>query len=77
MSVFFKTKLMNTHMSGHNNNAITTKPKAEPFRISDGIMKTGKYRKKKLSEVPKYYLGWMLKKMDLDPTRMLMIKELL
>jgi len=77
MSVFFKTKLMSTHMSGHNNNLITTKPKAEPFRVSDGVMRIGKYRKKKLSELPKWYLRWMLKEMDLNPTRVSMIKEVL
>ena len=59
MSVFFKTKLMSTHMSGHNNNVITTvdQKHLEPFRVSDGVMRIGKYRKKKLSELP-WYLRW-------------------
>ena len=68
---------MRDNRSSSINNAITTKAKPEPFRVSDGVMKIGKFKTKKISDVPKYYLRWMLKNIDLDSQRIAMINDLL
>ncbi len=68
---------MHAHRSGNNNNQITGKQKLEPFRITDGVMKIGKYKGKKLSEIPREYLQWMIKEMDLSASRASAIKDIL
>jgi len=68
---------MRDNRSSSINSAITTKVKPEPFRVSDGVMKIGKFKTKKISDVPEYYLKWMLKNIDLDPQRISMINNLL
>ena len=68
---------MHSHMSGMNNNLITKKSKLEPFRITDGVMKIGKHKGKKLSEIPTDYLKWMMKEMDLNPSRVAAIKDIM
>jgi len=72
-----KSKLMLDNRTGFNNNIVTGRGKKEPFRITDNVMKWGKYRGKKLSEVPRSYLEWMLKEMDLSTTRIKAIKDVL
>ena len=77
MGKFIRTKLMHSHMSGANNNKVTKKSQLEPFRITDGVMKIGKYKGKKISELPTSYLKWMIKEMDLNPSRVTAIKDIL
>ena len=64
-------------MSGANNTKVTEKSQLEPFRITDGVMKIGKYKGKKISELPTSYLKWMIKEMDLNPSRVTAIKDIL
>ena len=64
-------------MSGNNNTEITEKPKQVPFRITDDVMKIGKHKGKKLSEVPTSYLQWMLKKMKMAKHLKNAIKDIL
>ena len=77
MGKFRKSELMNQHRSGSNNNSINFGTKIEPFRITDGVMKVGKYKGKKLSEIPRDYLEWMIKEMSLSKSRILAIKDIL
>ncbi len=77
MSKFIRTEIMHAHMSGNNNTEITKKPKQVPFRITDGVMKIGKHKGKKLSEVPTSYLEWMLKKMKMPKHLKNAIKDIL
>ena len=72
-----KSKLMHEHRSGNNNVKVTEKKKLEFFRVTDGVMKFGKHKGKKLSEVPQSYLRWMLKEMDLPKSRKDAIKDIL
>ncbi len=74
---FITTKLIHAHRSGNNNNQITKRKNLEPFRITDGVMKIGKYKGKKLSQIPREYLQWMIKEMDLSPSRVSAIKDIL
>ena len=62
MGKFKKSELMNQHRSGSNNNSINFGTKIEPFRITDGVMKVGRYKGKRLSEIPRDYLEWMIRK---------------
>ena len=64
-------------MSGANNNKVTKKSQLEPFRITDGVMNIGKYKGKKISELPTSYLKWMIKEMDLNPSRVTAIKDII
>jgi uncharacterized protein (DUF3820 family) len=64
-------------MSGANNIKVTKKSQLEPFRITDGVMKIGKYKGKKISELPTSYLKWMIKEMDLNPSRVTAIKDII
>ena len=77
MSNFGRTKLMHSHMSGDNNTQVTRKSPLEPFRITDGVMKIGKHKGKKLSEMPREYLEWMIKEMSLSKSSILAIKDIL
>jgi len=72
-----KTKLMMDNRSGSNNSAVTKKVKLTPFRITDGVMKIGKHKGKKLSEVPRSYLEWMVEKMDIANHYKNAIKDIL
>ena len=63
--------------SGSNNSAVTKKVKLTPFRITDGVMKIGKHKGKKLSEVPRSYLEWMFEKMDIANHYKNAIKDIL
>ena len=64
-------------MSGANNTKVTKTAQLEPFRITDGVMKIGKYKGKNISELPTSYLKWMIKEMDLNPSRVTAIKDIL
>ncbi len=77
MGKFKKSELMNQHRSGSNNNSINFGTKIEPFRITDGVMKVGRYKGKRLSEIPRDYLEWMIRKMDLSDSRISGIKDIL
>ena len=77
MSNFIRTKLMHAHMSGSNNTKITHRTSTEAFRIIDGVMNIGKHKGKKISELPVSYLKWMMKEMDLNPSRIKLIKDIL
>ncbi len=77
MGKFKKSELMNQHRSGSNNNSINFGTKIEPFRITDGVMKVGRYKGKRLSEIPRDYLEWMIRKMDLSDSRISAIKDIL
>ena len=64
-------------MSGDNNTKVTKKSPPEPFRITDGVMKVGKHKGKKLSEMPREYLEWMIRDMGLSKSRIYAIKDIL
>ena len=72
-----KTRMMNEHRSWNNNFQVTKKSKLIPFRITDGVMKIGKHKGKKLSEIPVDYLQWMLKEMEIPKHHKNAIKDIL
>lgn len=39
----------------------TINKQSQPFRMIDNIMVIGKFKGKHISDVPKYYLKWLLK----------------
>lgn len=73
----YKSNLTQKNRSNYNNSIVTNKAKCEPFRITDNVITLGKYKGKKLSEVPRSYLKWMEKEMDLDKYRLKILKGFL
>lgn len=72
-----KTQQMLAHRSGENNNHTNVSPRLEPWRISDGVIKFGKYKGTKIQQVPLSYLKWMLRKMDMTETRRSILKNMI
>lgn len=48
------------HTSDFYKELNTPKPVDEPFRISDGRWKLGKFKGQKLEDTPQYYISWVL-----------------
>lgn len=72
-----KFELMQNNRSDYNNTFVARKSKSEPFRVSDNVMQVGKYKGAKVSELPRHYILWMIKKIDMDGSRLQILKDIL
>jgi uncharacterized protein (DUF3820 family) len=72
-----KFELMQNNRSDYNNTFVARKSKSEPFRVSDNVMQVGKYKGQKVSELPHYYIRWMIKKIDMDGSRVQILRNIL
>ena len=73
---FGKRTLMNENRRGIQNHQINLTNKVVPFRISDEIMKMGKYKGIKVTAIPKHYLQWLLTNVEMTDTHTSMIKDI-
>jgi len=77
MGNFNKVELRNQNRSGRHNSSLNQKLRLEPFRLTDNVMVLGRYKGRKITEVPTSYLRWMMKSMDMCKTRALIVKDTL
>ncbi len=49
-------------------NSVTSIKPFTPFRISDEVWLVGKYKGKKISEIPESYIRWAINNMNLTST---------
>lgn len=70
-----KSSLLVEQRSGAINNEITNRKPLPPFRHLDGVLRIGKYKGRKLSQIPKSYLQYMLREWDLNNSQRKQIKE--
>jgi hypothetical protein len=56
-------------------NSVNANKPNRPFRISDEIWLVGKYKGKKLDDIPKSYLEWVLKSFSLSSSDSLILKN--
>lgn len=61
--------------SGVMNNEITNRKPLPPFRHLDGVLRRGKYKGRKLSQIPKSYLQYMLREWDLNNSQRKQVQE--
>jgi|DEB0MinimDraft_4_1074332.scaffolds.fasta_scaffold176615_1 hypothetical protein len=70
-----KSSLLVEQRSGAINNEITNRKPLPPFRHLDGVLRRGKYKGRKLSQIPKSYLQYMLREWDLNNSQRKQVQE--
>lgn len=70
-----KYSLLVEQRSGAINNEITNSKPLPPFRHLDGVLRRGKYKGRKLSQIPKSYLQYMLREWDLNNSQRKQVQE--
>lgn len=63
--------------SGAINSALTNRKPQDAFRELDGVMRYGKYKGKKVQDLPKRYIKWMLENLDLPHGKKQTLRELI
>jgi hypothetical protein len=63
--------------SGKINNTLINRKPPPPFRELDGVMRIGKFKGKHIQDLPKNYIKWMLRNLDLNYGRKEKLKDLL
>ena len=61
--------------SGSINNEITNRKPLPPFRHLDGVLRRGKYKGRKLSQIPKSYLEYILREWDLNNSQRKQVQD--
>lgn len=61
--------------SGMMNHEITNRKPLPPFRHLDGVLRRGKYKGRKLSQIPKSYLEYILREWDLNNSQRKQVQE--
>ena len=61
-----KSELRRNNNTNYVNSYNSGIKKSQPFRISDGKMVVGMHKFKTVEELPKDYIEWMVKEMDLN-----------
>lgn len=63
--------------SGRINNELINRKPLPPFRHLDGVMRVGKYKGKKISDIPKSYVQYMMRNWDLTQSQIKQLREVL
>jgi uncharacterized protein (DUF3820 family) len=63
--------------SGTINSTLTNRKPQDAFRELDGVMRYGKYKGKKIQDIPKSYIEWMLENLDLPHGKKQRLRELI
>lgn len=61
-----KSELRKNNNTNYVNSYNSGIKKSQPFRISDGRMVVGKHKFQLVEELPKDYIDWMVREMDLN-----------
>tara|TARA_R110000822_G_scaffold59111_4_gene147711 strand:+ start:1657 stop:1905 length:249 start_codon:yes stop_codon:yes gene_type:complete len=72
-----KRILRSENRRGIQNHENPNARKSEPFGLSDGKLKFGKYKRKHINDVSKDYIKWIIDSFDLAPTHKSILQDLL
>lgn len=69
-----KSELRDNNRNMYNNLYISSKKK-QPFRLLDGKMLIGRHKGKYVVDVPKTYINWMVKELDLNKSSLSFLRR--